>query len=101
MVEKPTVGGFVIWLLLGLVTGGIYTSWWIFSRLEVVYRAAASSKESRFPFQLLKAPSTGGRSNRAGPPGRPQRAGGRAGSDTPDDGTCSPQRPGLWRSRSI
>ena len=27
MVEKPTVGGFVIWLLLGLVTGGIYTSW--------------------------------------------------------------------------
>ena len=44
MVEKPTVGGFVIWLLLGLVTGGIYTSWWIFSRLEVVYRAVASSK---------------------------------------------------------
>ena len=23
MVEKPTGGGFVIWLLLGLVTGGI------------------------------------------------------------------------------
>ena len=43
-------------------------AWWIFSRLEVVYRAAASSKESRFPSQLLNAPSTGGRSNRAGSP---------------------------------
>ena len=45
MVEKPTLVGFVIWLLLGLVTCGIYTSWWIFSRLELVYRAAASSKD--------------------------------------------------------
>ena len=44
MADKPTLVGFVIWLLLGLVTGGIYTSWWVFSRLEVVYRAA-SSKE--------------------------------------------------------
>ena len=48
MVEKPTTvgfGDFLIWLLLGLVTFGIYTSWWVFSRLEIVYRAAASSKE--------------------------------------------------------
>ena len=48
MVEKPTAvgfGEFLIWLLLGLVTGGIYTSWWMFTRLETVYRTAASSKE--------------------------------------------------------
>ena len=48
MVENPTAGGFgafLIWLLLGLVTGGISTSWWMFTRLETVYRAAASSKE--------------------------------------------------------
>ena len=48
MVEKPTAGGFgefLIWLLLGLVTGGISTSWWMLTRLETVYRAAASSKE--------------------------------------------------------
>ena len=54
MVEKPTVGGFVIWLLLGLVTGGIYTSWWIFSRLEVVYRAAASSRNNGFRLSSSK-----------------------------------------------
>ena len=48
MVEEPTVvgfGDFLIWLLLGLVAGGIYTSWWMFTRLETVYRAAASAKE--------------------------------------------------------
>ena len=48
MVENPTAGGFgafLIWLLLGLVTGGIETSWWMLTRLETVYRAEASSKE--------------------------------------------------------
>ena len=48
MVETTTAvgfGDFLIWLLLELVTFGIYTSWWMFSRLEIVYRAAASSKE--------------------------------------------------------
>ena len=48
MVEKPTpvgFGDFAIWLLLGVVTLGIYPSWWMFSRLETIYRAAASSKE--------------------------------------------------------
>ena len=48
MGENPTAGGFgafLIWRLLGLVTGGIETSWWMLTRLETVYRAAASSKE--------------------------------------------------------
>ena len=43
MVEKPTATGFgefLIWLLLGTVTFGIYTLWWTFSRLETVYRAS-------------------------------------------------------------
>ena len=44
MAAKPTLVGFVIWLILGLVTGGIYTAWWVFSRLEGVYLVANSSK---------------------------------------------------------
>ena len=30
---------------MGLVTCGIYTAWWMFSRLERVSRAAASATE--------------------------------------------------------
>ena len=33
------LGDFIVWLLLGLVTFGIYTAWWTFSRAEAVYRA--------------------------------------------------------------
>ena len=42
MVEKQpvTFGDFLVWLLLGIVTFGIYTSWWWFSRMETSYRGA-------------------------------------------------------------
>ena len=36
--RSATVGNFLVWLLLGLVTFGIYPSWWMFSRLETIYR---------------------------------------------------------------
>ena len=41
--EQKTVGAgdFIVWLLLSVVTLGIYTSWWTYSRIETLYRAAA------------------------------------------------------------
>ena len=41
--EPIGVGGFLIWVLLGLVTFGIYTLWWQYSRMEAVYRAVAKN----------------------------------------------------------
>lgn len=35
---NPGFGDFLIWLLLSLVTFGIYAAWWQFSRTESVYR---------------------------------------------------------------
>ena len=37
---RPSIGEFLIWLLLGTVTLGIYTIWWQYSRLEAIYRKA-------------------------------------------------------------
>lgn len=31
-------GDFLIWLLLSIVTLGIYTAWWQYSRTERIYR---------------------------------------------------------------
>ena len=36
--DKVSAGDFIIWLILSIVTLGIYTAWWIFSRIETVYR---------------------------------------------------------------
>lgn len=36
--KKVTAGEFIIWLILSIVTFGIYTAWWQFSRIEAVYR---------------------------------------------------------------
>ena len=33
-------GDFLVWLLLGIITFGIYPSWWIFTRLEHLYRVS-------------------------------------------------------------
>ena len=33
-------GDFLVWLLLGIITFGIYPSWWIFMRLEHLYRVS-------------------------------------------------------------
>ena len=38
---------FIIWFLLGLVTFGIYTAWWTFSRAEAVYRATVDSDPAK------------------------------------------------------
>ena len=38
--NRPVTGGdFLKWLLLVMVTFGIYGAWWQFSRLETSYRA--------------------------------------------------------------
>ena len=41
MIEGRTVtfGDFLVWLLLPFVTFGIYSSWWLFSRVETLYRS--------------------------------------------------------------
>ena len=33
-------GEFLIWILLGIVTLGIHTIWWQYSRIETIYRKA-------------------------------------------------------------
>ena len=38
MQKRVTVGDFLIFLLLSVVTAGIYPMWWHYSRLETVYR---------------------------------------------------------------
>jgi uncharacterized membrane protein YjgN (DUF898 family) len=39
MSEHPVgFGDFLVWLLLSIVTFGIYTLWWQYSRTETVYR---------------------------------------------------------------
>ena len=39
MSAKPvTVGDFVIFLLLAVVTFGVYPAWWNYSRIERIYR---------------------------------------------------------------
>ena len=45
MAEERTVTfvDFLVWLLLSVVTLGIYTSWWWFSRVETSYRASKSA----------------------------------------------------------
>ena len=42
---NPSFGDFLVWLLLSLVTLGIYTVWWQFSRTESVYRKAMKSSQ--------------------------------------------------------
>lgn len=39
------IGDFIVWILLGLVTFGIYTAWWTFSRAEAVYRTTVVDPE--------------------------------------------------------
>ena len=39
IVTVTLIAGVVVWLLLSVVTLGIYTAWWQFSRIETVYRA--------------------------------------------------------------
>ena len=38
-----TFGDFLVWLLLSVVTFGIYTAWWWFSRVETSYRVSKSA----------------------------------------------------------
>ena len=44
MARDVGIGNFIVWLLLGLVTAGIYTAWWTFSRAEAVYRATVERR---------------------------------------------------------
>ena len=43
--KSVTVGDFLVWLLLGFVTFGIYTAWWWFSRVETSYRGSKGTVE--------------------------------------------------------
>jgi hypothetical protein len=47
MSNQQSVGllDFLIWLLLGGVTLGLYTLWWTFSRAEAVYRTVGADRE--------------------------------------------------------
>ena len=40
MNQRVSAGDFLIWLLLSLVTFGIYAAWWQYSRTEFLYRNA-------------------------------------------------------------
>ena len=36
--KTVSFGDFLIFLLLGLVTFGVYSAWWSYSRIERIYR---------------------------------------------------------------
>lgn len=44
---KPGFGDFLIFVVLSIVTFGIYAAWWQFVRLESLYRESAAWRESR------------------------------------------------------
>ena len=43
--SKVSVGDFIVWLLLTLVTFGVYAAWWQFHRIETIYRDHTRSPE--------------------------------------------------------
>ena len=47
-IVPPTFGDFLVWLLLGMVTLGIYTLWWQYRFFETMYRyMKASTRDAR------------------------------------------------------